>query len=55
MAIRDYAFVASDHPVILSIENHVKGEELLQSMANLYHVILGEYLLKEPLTEYPVS
>jgi phosphatidylinositol phospholipase C beta len=52
-AIRDYAFVASDYPVILSIENHVKEEELLNSMASMYTVILGEFLLNEPLPGYP--
>ncbi len=52
-AIRDTAFVASDYPVILSIENHCNRSNQLK-MAKCFIDIFGDLLLKEPLKDYPV-
>ena len=52
-AIKETAFVASDYPVILSIENHCnRSNQLL--MANTFINVFGDLLLKEPLKDYPV-
>ncbi|KAH7721002.1 Phosphatidylinositol-specific phospholipase CX domain containing protein [Aphelenchoides avenae] len=52
-AIADTAFVTSEYPVILSIENHC-GKKQKAKMALYCKDILGEMLLKETLDEYPV-
>ncbi|KAH7693816.1 Phosphatidylinositol-specific phospholipase CX domain containing protein, partial [Aphelenchoides avenae] len=51
-AIADTAFVTSEYPVILSIENHC-GKKQKAKMALYCKDILGEMLLKETLDEYP--
>ena len=54
MAIKDTAFVTSEYPVILSFENHCcKAQQY--KMAKYCDEILGDFLLKEPLPDYPVS
>jgi hypothetical protein len=42
-AIRDYAFVKSEFPLILSLENHCSLEQQ-RKMASAMHKILGELL-----------
>ncbi|XP_065908200.1 1-phosphatidylinositol 4,5-bisphosphate phosphodiesterase beta-4-like isoform X2 [Dysidea avara] len=54
-AIRDFAFVTTDYPLILSIENHVDKPHLLQRMAVLYCLTFGDRLLREPLKGYPLE
>ncbi|XP_065908152.1 1-phosphatidylinositol 4,5-bisphosphate phosphodiesterase beta-4-like isoform X2 [Dysidea avara] len=54
-AIRDFAFVTTDYPLILSIENHVDKPHLLQRMAVLYSLTFGDHLLREPLKGYPLE
>ncbi|XP_065908218.1 1-phosphatidylinositol 4,5-bisphosphate phosphodiesterase beta-4-like [Dysidea avara] len=54
-AINDFAFVTTDYPLILSIENHVDKPHLLQRMAVLYCLTFGDRLLKEPLEGYPLE
>ncbi|XP_065917924.1 1-phosphatidylinositol 4,5-bisphosphate phosphodiesterase beta-1-like [Dysidea avara] len=54
-AIRDFAFVTTDYPLILSIENHVDKPHLLQRMAVLYSLTFGDRLLREPLKGYPLE
>lgn len=55
-AINEFAFVASDYPVILSIENHCKrSDRLLRLMANIFTLTFGEKLLKVPFDDFPVS
>ena len=49
-AIKQYAFFASDYPVILSIENHC-SIEAQDKMANHLKTILGELLYSEPVGE----
>lgn len=41
--IKDYAFVASPYPVILSLENHCKRKQQ-DRMAEILQEVLGEYL-----------
>jgi hypothetical protein len=53
MAIRDCAFVTSEYPVILSIENHLCMSNQYK-MAKYFDEIFGELLLKEALPDYPV-
>ncbi|XP_058806917.1 1-phosphatidylinositol 4,5-bisphosphate phosphodiesterase-like [Phymastichus coffea] len=53
MAIRDCAFVSSDYPVILSIENHLCLSNQYK-MAKYFDEIFGELLLKEALPDYPL-
>ena len=48
--IKQYAFFASDYPVILSIENHC-SIEAQDKMANHLKTILGELLYSEPVGE----
>ncbi|KAL5499840.1 hypothetical protein EMCRGX_G011304 [Ephydatia muelleri] len=48
-AINEYAFVTSDYPVILSIENHCKTAFLLQKMARIFIETFGNKLLTAPL------
>ncbi|XP_013191554.1 1-phosphatidylinositol 4,5-bisphosphate phosphodiesterase isoform X1 [Amyelois transitella] len=53
-ALRDTAFVTSDYPVILSFENHCcKAQQY--KLAKYCDEILGDLLLKEPLSEYPLE
>lgn len=52
-AIRDCAFVTSDYPVILSIENHCSMNNQY-ILAKYFDDIFGELLCKEPLPEHPV-
>ncbi|XP_014229248.1 1-phosphatidylinositol 4,5-bisphosphate phosphodiesterase-like [Trichogramma pretiosum] len=53
MAIRDCAFVTSEYPVILSIENHLCMSNQYK-MAKYFDEIFGELLLKEALPDYPL-
>lgn len=53
-AIRDTAFVTSDLPVILSFENHCSRAQQYK-LAKYCDEILGDLLLKEPLTDYPLD
>jgi hypothetical protein len=53
--INEFAFVASDYPVILSIENHCrKYPHLLQRMATIFKMVFGEKLMGSPLDDFPV-
>ena len=54
VAIRDCAFVTSEYPVILSIENHLSLANQYK-MAKYFDEIFGELLQKEALPGYPVS
>jgi len=49
--IRNYAFVTSKYPVILSIENHCSIKQQ-QDMADYFFFILGDKLLTEPLPDH---
>ena len=49
-AIKQYAFFASDYPVILSIENHC-SIEYQNKMATYLEKILGDMLYTEPVDE----
>ncbi|XP_038076191.1 1-phosphatidylinositol 4,5-bisphosphate phosphodiesterase beta-4-like isoform X16 [Patiria miniata] len=51
IAIRDTAFVTSEFPVILSFENHCTKFQQYK-LAKYCEEYLGEYLLKEPLTDH---
>ncbi|XP_054474606.1 1-phosphatidylinositol 4,5-bisphosphate phosphodiesterase beta-4-like [Anoplopoma fimbria] len=53
-AIRDTAFVTSDYPVILSFENHCSKPQQYK-MAKYCEEIFGEFLLKQPLENYPIE
>jgi len=46
-AMRDYSFVASQYPVILTLENHCKGD-LRDVMASDLREILGDLLFTPP-------
>lgn len=48
--IADYAFVASNLPVILSIENHCSLIQQ-QKMASIFKELLGDKLVKAPVQE----
>jgi Phosphatidylinositol-specific phospholipase C, X domain len=50
----DCAFVSSDYPVILSIENHLCRAQQYK-MAKYFDEVFGEYLGRAPLPEWPVS
>ena len=55
-AINEFAFVTSEYPVILSIENHCKSKPtLIQKMANIFTSTFGDKLMKEPFDDLPVS
>ena len=55
-AINEYAFVTSEYPVILSIENHCKSRAtLIQKMANIFTSTFGDKLMKEPFDDLPVG
>ena len=49
-AVKKYAFVKSDYPLILSIENHC-SIEYQNKMANHLVNILGDMLYKDPVDE----
>ena len=53
-AIRDCAFVTSDYPVILSFENHCCKKQQ-HKMAKYCDEILGDLLLREPLSSHPLE
>ena len=53
-AIRDTAFVTSDFPIILSFENHCCITQQYK-LAKYCDEILGDFLLKEPLPDYPLE
>ncbi|KAJ8675594.1 hypothetical protein QAD02_011380 [Eretmocerus hayati] len=53
VAIRDCAFVTSEYPVILSIENHLSLNNQYK-MAKYFDEIFGDLLLKEALPNYPL-
>jgi len=50
----DCAFVASDYPVILSIENHLCRAQQYK-MAKYFDEVFGEFLGRSPLPDHPVS
>ncbi|XP_047003383.1 1-phosphatidylinositol 4,5-bisphosphate phosphodiesterase-like [Schistocerca americana] len=53
-AIRDTAFVTSEYPVILSLENHCSKAQQYK-LARYCNDILGDMLLKEPLPDFPLE
>ena len=54
-AINEFAFVKSDYPLVLSIENHCKKYSgLIKRMATLFTIIFGDKLVKEPFDDIPV-
>ncbi len=55
-AINEFAFIRSDYPVILSIENHCKrNPALIQRMATLFAITFGDKLMRVPYDDLPVS
>ncbi|XP_034368020.1 1-phosphatidylinositol 4,5-bisphosphate phosphodiesterase zeta-1 isoform X1 [Arvicanthis niloticus] len=53
-AINKYAFVTSDYPVVLSLENHCSpGQQ--EVMADILQNTLGDFLLSDMLDEFPDS
>jgi phosphatidylinositol phospholipase C beta len=55
-AINEYAFVASDYPVILSIENHCnRYPKLIDRMDEIFRDVFGDKLLAVPLGDYPLE
>ena len=53
-ALRDCAFVSSDYPVILSLEDHCCRNQQLK-MAKYFDEILGDMLLKDFLPSHPMK
>uniref|UniRef100_A0A8C3A499 1-phosphatidylinositol 4,5-bisphosphate phosphodiesterase n=1 Tax=Cyclopterus lumpus TaxID=8103 RepID=A0A8C3A499_CYCLU len=53
-AIKETAFVTSDYPVILSFENHCSKPQQYK-MSKYCEEIFGEFLLKQPLENYPIE
>ncbi|XP_027200087.2 no receptor potential A [Dermatophagoides pteronyssinus] len=53
-AIRDCAFVTSPYPLILSFENHCSKKQQYK-LAKYCDEILGDLLLREPLSNYPLE
>ncbi|XP_053192751.1 1-phosphatidylinositol 4,5-bisphosphate phosphodiesterase beta-4-like [Scomber japonicus] len=53
-AIKDTAFVTSEYPVILSFENHCSKPQQYK-MAKYCEEIFGDFLLKQPLENYPIE
>uniref|UniRef100_A0AAQ4PCL0 1-phosphatidylinositol 4,5-bisphosphate phosphodiesterase n=1 Tax=Gasterosteus aculeatus aculeatus TaxID=481459 RepID=A0AAQ4PCL0_GASAC len=53
-AIKETAFVTSDYPVILSFENHCSKPQQYK-MAKYCEEIFGDFLLKQPLENYPIE
>nr|BAA76274.1 PLC-betaS [Ephydatia fluviatilis] len=55
-AISEYAFITSEFPVILSIENHCRHKPLLiQKIASTFALVFGDKLQKSPLDDYPLE
>ncbi|CAG9539958.1 unnamed protein product [Cercopithifilaria johnstoni] len=54
MAIAETAFVISEFPVILSLENHCSLKQQ-KKMALYCQEIFGNFLLTEPLSDYPIK
>ena len=55
-AINEFAFVHSEYPVILSIENHCKrNPALIKRMATIFTLTFGDKLVKAPFDDIPVS
>ena len=55
-AINEFAFVASEYPVILSIENHCnRYPKLVKAMADIFTEVFGDKLLSQPFEDFPVS
>ncbi|XP_028636899.1 1-phosphatidylinositol 4,5-bisphosphate phosphodiesterase zeta-1 [Grammomys surdaster] len=52
--INKYAFVTSDYPVVLSLENHCSPSQQ-EVMAEILQNILGDFLLSDMLDEFPDS
>ncbi|KAG1691076.1 1-phosphatidylinositol 4,5-bisphosphate phosphodiesterase beta-4 [Nymphon striatum] len=53
-AIRDCAFVTSEYPIILSLENHCSKAQQFK-MAKYFDEIFGDLFLKEPLLGYALE
>uniref|UniRef100_A0A3P8TGI0 1-phosphatidylinositol 4,5-bisphosphate phosphodiesterase n=1 Tax=Amphiprion percula TaxID=161767 RepID=A0A3P8TGI0_AMPPE len=53
-AIKETAFVTSDYPVILSFENHCSKPQQYK-MAKYCEEIFGDFLLKQPLDNFPIE
>ena len=54
-AINEFAFAASDYPLILSIENHCnKYPKLISRMADIFTTVFGDKLLSAPLDDFQV-
>ncbi|NXP10217.1 PLCZ1 phosphodiesterase, partial [Thinocorus orbignyianus] len=53
-AIDKYAFVASDYPVILSLENHCSSDQQ-ETMADILETILGDKLLTSTIGDVDVK
>uniref|UniRef100_A0A672H2V4 1-phosphatidylinositol 4,5-bisphosphate phosphodiesterase n=1 Tax=Salarias fasciatus TaxID=181472 RepID=A0A672H2V4_SALFA len=53
-AIKETAFVTSDYPVILSFENHCSKPQQYK-MAKYCEDIFGDFLLKQPLENFPIE
>ncbi|KAM8831979.1 1-phosphatidylinositol 4,5-bisphosphate phosphodiesterase beta-4 isoform 1-T1 [Spinachia spinachia] len=53
-AIKETAFVTSDYPVILSFENHCSKPQQYK-MAKYCEELFGDFLLKQPLENYPIE
>lgn len=53
--INEFAFAASEYPVILSIENHCnKYPKLISRMAEIFVNVFGDKLLSSPFDDSPV-
>uniref|UniRef100_A0A671TUV7 1-phosphatidylinositol 4,5-bisphosphate phosphodiesterase n=1 Tax=Sparus aurata TaxID=8175 RepID=A0A671TUV7_SPAAU len=53
-AIKETAFVTSEYPVILSFENHCSKPQQYK-MAKYCEEIFGDFLLKQPLENFPIE
>ena len=53
-AIGEFAFVASDLPVIISLENHTHAPQQVR-MASILRAKLGDKLLHEPLPDFDLE
>ncbi|XP_035473551.1 1-phosphatidylinositol 4,5-bisphosphate phosphodiesterase beta-4-like isoform X1 [Scophthalmus maximus] len=53
-AIKETAFVTSDYPIILSFENHCSKPQQYK-MAKYCEEIFGDFLLKQPLENFPIE
>ena len=55
-AINEFAFVSSDYPVILSIENHCnRYPNLIEKMASTFVNVFGDKLQFTPFDDFAVS